>query len=160
MPEARNRLDHDPQRDQQQCRTVDQRREDLPSQIAKGLRGGPRLSRQPSHEERQAKRAGVGQDMARVREQGQRVGQPSTHTLGNEDQEGQSQGDGERARRFQIGPVLMAVTTRPVRVAVPVTMAATMAVTMAVVVRMPVRVRVCVQRGHAVLRIDAAPSAP
>src|SRR2546429_1736072 len=76
-------LEPDTERDHDQGRPVHERRQDLqPQQSERPLRRHRPLC-QCRHDERQTQRGHVGQHVARVGQQGQRVGEPPAHGFGN-----------------------------------------------------------------------------
>ena len=117
MPEAHHRLDDDPHRDAEERGAVDERGQDLPPEIAVRLGARARLLRQPRDEERQSQRACVGEDVAGVREQCQRVRQPSADGLDDENEGRQRERPRQRSRRpYVIVAVRVHVRTQAVGV--------------------------------------------
>src|SRR3989442_7704199 len=75
-------LEADPERDHNQGGPVHERSQDLEPQQAERALGGHRPLGERRHHQRQAQGGHVGQHVARVGQQGQRVGQPPAHGLG------------------------------------------------------------------------------
>ena len=93
MPEAQDGLGDDPDRDRQQRCAVQERSQDLPSEIAVRLLRRLRLPAEPHDEEREPERGDIRQHVARVGEQRQGVGEHAPDDFDHQEQRGQRQGD-------------------------------------------------------------------
>ena len=109
------RLPEDVDRQDDQADRIDERREDLSTQVAEGPFGTGRPAGQPHGEERQPKGGDVGEHVCRVGEKGQRVGDIRAGELYDEERGCDRHGDGERtpARHEQADRVLPRCLGRP-----------------------------------------------
>ena len=85
--EPPNRFPHDPERDDEERRAIQERGENLPTQVAICLFRTAGLPAHPCHEQRQRERARVGEHVPGVGQQRERVRHQSAHRLGDHERQ-------------------------------------------------------------------------